>query len=728
MPALPALAALSLVFSGAVMPLQGRVVDARTGQPIVGVEIAIAGHRGVVHTDEDGRFRWPAAPSPPFDVIAILPDGRVGRPIHVTSIDQAHELTLAIEAVVTETIAVTGTAPTIATAPGASATLLTSADLDLRHPSTVSQALETVPGVSFISEGQAAVPAIRGLARGRTLILVDGSRASTERRAGANASFLDPATMRTIEVARSAGSVAYGSDAFGGVIAARTRGPEYAMPLGVRFSGSVGGGVPERRGDLELSAGYGSGGVLVGVRAREFEDYNSPAGVVPNSGWRDQGVRLRWDHGRAAGRWSIGWQSDLGRDLGRPRSDSDVVRATSPYEDSHRLTVSYERAALAGWRHLRIAALAGTSRQRTDQDRLPTSSRPRNLERADLSWRDMQVRLTSERTIGRARLHVGADVQGRYALEATDTTIAYDLAGVVVSSTPTVSIESAHRTAVGLFGEGDVELMRRAQISGGLRVDAVRSTNTGGFFGDQTVSNVALAGLVAATVSPTRRLTVTGQVARGFRDPILSDRFYRGPVGRGFIQGNPELEPETSLQLDLTARYLAGRLRLGAAGYRYRIGDLIERYASGPNLFLLRNRSRALLRGAEVEAQVSLARGLAVEATAEISRGRDAGDATALDDVAPGAVSAIVRHALGDRLTSYLRVKRITAHDAAGPSEVPTSAYTLVDAGASWRVTRQLAVRGVLRNLLDESYQSSAGPRWVWAPGRHGSVTVVVTF
>ena len=43
---------------------------------------------------------------------------------------------------------------------------------------------------------------------------------------------------------------------------------------------------------------------------------------------------------------------------------------------------------------------------------------------------------------------------------------------------------------------------------------------------------------------------MTAQVARGFRDPILSDRFYRGPVGRGFIEGNPDLKPETSLQFD----------------------------------------------------------------------------------------------------------------------------------------------------------------------------------
>ena len=82
----------------------------------------------------------------------------------------------------------------------AAATRLTARDLSLRQPATLSQALDVIPGVSAISEGQGAVPVIRGLARGRTLVLVDGSRAATERRAGANASFLDPGVAQSIDV------------------------------------------------------------------------------------------------------------------------------------------------------------------------------------------------------------------------------------------------------------------------------------------------------------------------------------------------------------------------------------------------------------------------------------------------------------------------------------------------------------------------------------------------
>ena len=722
------LAALSLVVGEPVAQVAGRVVDARTGASVAGAEITIVGQPGSVKTDAAGRFQWEIAPLPPIDVIVVLRDGRVSRPIRVTALAGGTDLILTIDATISQAVTVLGVAPTVDASPAASTTLLTSRDLDLRHSQTLSQAIDVVPGVSAIAEGQSAVPAIRGLARGRTLILVDGGRASAERRAGANASFLDPAIVQTIEVSRGPASVAYGSDAFGGVIAAHTRGPDYARPRRVRFAGTVASGVPEQSGDLEISKGYGSGGILIGVRARDVDDYDAPSGVVTNSAWRDQGVRVRWEQVNGAGVWSIGWQSDVGRALGRPRSDSDVILASSPFEDSHRLTASYARRSVGAFRNLRFDAVVGALRQRNEQDRLPTATRPRSVERADLNSRDLQLRVSGERAIGRAWLQIGADVQGRYGLEALDTTVGYNLAGAVSSEASTISIDSANRTAAAVFAETRVQVARPIRISGGVRVDVVRNTNTAGFFGDRSITHAAPAGLLAATLTPTARLTVTAQVARGFRDPMLSDRFYRGPVGRGVIEGNPDLKPETSLQFDLTAGYAAGPVRLAAAAYHYRITDLVERYAATPTLFLFRNRGRAELRGVELEAQATLPRGLTLTITAETSRGRDAADRTPLDDVAPAAASVTLRHSAGDRLATYVRFKVVGAHDAAGPSEVATEGHDIVDAGIGWRLTGHVELRGAMRNLLDEAYPSSAGPRWVWAPGRQVSLTTVVAF
>lgn len=707
--------------------LGGRVIDGRTRAPIANAEVTVVNQRGSARTASDGTFQWSLPVALPVVIVVILPDGRVARPIQLHEGDDINDVTLVAEAALTEAVEISGAAPAIDVSPGASTSLVTAADIQLRHPATLGQALENVPGLSVISEGQSATPAIRGLARGRTSIMVDGSRASSERRAGPNASFLDPGVIDRVEVARGPGSVAYGSDAMGGVIAVRTRRPDYDRRLRVRFAGTFGGGVPESRGEVEASAGYGTGGILLGVRARDFDSYEAPDGAVPNSGWRDRGARLRWEHDTGSAVWSVGWHTDLARDIGRPRSDSDVVQVTTPFEDSHRLAVSYRRETFAGFRHLHVDGLAGSVRQRTVQDRRPAPARGRSVEQAEVRSREAQLRATADRIIGRARLQAGADVDARYGLESTDTVLSYNPAGAVISTRAAPSIENAHRTNAGVFTQAEVQPARRVRVSGGLRADVVRSVNSGGYFGNRGVTRSAVAGSAAVTISPGRGLGLTAQLARGFREPMLSDRFYRGPVGRGFIEGNPDLEPETSLQLDVLARYHTGEVIVSGAFYDYRISDLIERYQSGSASFRYRNRSAARLRGAELEARALLPRGFSIGLTAQASRGRDDNDGTPIDDIAPKSVSIITRHGLRG-MSSYLRLAAVAPHDAAGPSEVPMPGYSTVDAGAAWRVTRRLQVLGSVRNLFDEAYSSSAGPRWVYAPGRHGSLTVVVEF
>src|SRR6185503_12790333 len=91
------------------------------------------------------------------------------------------------------------------------------------------------------------------------------------------------------------------------------------------------------------------------------------------------------------------------------------------------------------------------------------------------------------------------------------------------------------------------------------------------------------------------------------------------------------------------------------------------------------------------------------------------------------SVGLNARYVWRQRVSSYLRVASVARHDRAGPSEVPTPGYTLVDIAAGWRVASALEVRATFRNLLDASFYSSSGPRWVWAPGRQAAVTVVVS-
>lgn len=727
--------------------VQAVVVDATGRHPVAGATVSIVGRPGTFRTDATGRFSWPDVPLPVV-VVITRPDGRMARPIRVDQVDPLASLELLIAPAIEDAVTVMGTSPGIDVAPGASAITLTRRDLALRRPATVTQALETVAGAWFIAEGQAAVPTLRGLARGRTLVLMDGARVSSERRAGPSASLVDPSDLAAIEVARGPASVAYGSDAFGGVVALRTGRPARDAPLTVRLATTAAGGVPEQSGSMEISRGYGTGGWLIAARIRDVDDYLAPDGRVPNSGWRDGGVRVAWDQNVGDGTLSVGLRSDLGRDLGRPRSDAATMRVTSPRDSSHRLTASYEAGNRLGFSRVTVQGLVGYEDERVEQDRLPTSSRPRGLTRADLRAWDMQIRATGTRNVGAVRMQLGTDLTGRYGLRAVDTEVAFTQSGAVSRETTTVSIDRAARTAIGAFVQAEVQAASWLGVTGGLRTDVVHSTTRGGVFGARVVTHGAVAGFGALTVTPFEGtalagLSFTGQLTRGFRDPTLSDRFYRGPVGRGIVEGNPLLAPETSRQLDLTARHVAGAIRMSMSYYEYRITNLVERYAAGPDLFRFRNRGSARLRGVELEAQAGLAHGFSIETTAETSRGWAADGAaggpagaeeassetTPLDDIAPARVAAMVRHsAAGARLSSYIRLSRIFAHAAAGPTEVATPGHTQVDVAANWAIRPGIEVRAVARNLLDQRFYASAGPRWVFGAGRHGSLTLLLTF
>jgi outer membrane receptor protein involved in Fe transport len=167
---------------------------------------------------------------------------------------------------------------------------------------------------------------------------------------------------------------------------------------------------------------------------------------------------------------------------------------------------------------------------------------------------------------------------------------------------------------------------------------------------------------------------------------------------------------------------------LSGAYYDYRIANLVERYAVGTNSFFFRNRGDARLHGAEIEAQAGLSHGIVMNLSAQASRGRDADTGTPIDDIAPRSFAVVLRHSAGARLDSYLRMAAVARHDAAGPSEVPTPGFVSLDAGTVWHWSSRVEVRGMGRNLLDRQSYSSAGPRWVYAPGRNGSITIAVVF
>ena len=707
--------------------LKARVVDPQ-GRPIANATISILGRTGEAITDKDGRFTWQPDPPTPFEILVIDAAGTYSKPILIEALDPAAELVITVAPILSESVTVQGSAPSIESTPGAATSSLSGRDVAVRQPTNLMQAIENVAGVSQVSEGQAAVPAIRGLARGRTLILVDGARVSSERRAGASATFLDPSLIEGVDVSRGPGSVAYGSDAFGGVISVRTKRVMPGSPWAFQFSGTAGTGVPEQRGAIEIAKGLPAGGVLFAAHVRHADDWNAPGGEVFNSGFSDRGFMVRAEQQIGRGYLTAGWQSDFGRDIERPRNNSRTVRFYYPYEDSHRFTTGYEVRGVMGLQRLAVTGFVGRYDQRTDQDRFATATTGRSIERADVSANDFHVRGFGEKLVGKSRVEFGIDINGRFGLTALDDLIEYDGAGAVATTRPNVSIDRARRVDNGVYASIEAAVTPQLVVGGGVRGDYVSTANAGGHFGDRSTGNGAGSGYASATLGSIGGFSLTAQFGRGFRDPVLSDRYYRGPTGRGFITGNPDLEPETSVQFDAALRYVSPRLRVATFYYHYRINSLIERYQTDTDFFFFRNRGAARVRGYEFEAQATLAAGFTLDLAAQVAEGRALDDEAYLDDISPINVSAVVRKQFGERAFGQARAAYFSDDQHAGPTERAVPGYTMVDAAAGVRIVRQLELRLSGRNLLNEEFFASQDVRAVLAAGRSVALVANVKF
>lgn len=718
--------------SEAAEALEGRVVDGKTGAPLAHVTLSVVGRAQTVRSDGEGKFVLIPDPQPPFEVLLVLPGGGYEKPVRIDALPEEGPLVIRLQPSVTESLTVTaGAAPGIRTAPAAGTTVVSREDLGSREPRNLTQALENVPGVASVSEGHAAVPAIRGMAQARSLLLVDGARVTAERRVGPSATFLDPFVLQGVEVARGPGSVSYGSDAFGGVILARTRRPRPGADLTFGVAGAVGTGVPHQRLGVEVESGLGvRAGVLLSAHHRSFDDYDSPQGEVLNSGSRDTGFLAAYSHATPGGLLSVGVQGDYGRDVERPRTNSDVVRFYYPEEDSLRLTAAYESGPLLGFDEAEVSLFVGDYDIVTDQDAFADETTPRQILRANVAAKDYGLRAEAERHWGKTKVAFGLDLNGRFDLEAQDVTIDFDLSGAQVSETSLTTIEDAQRHDAGLYVSGDHALASSVSLGAGLRYDRVRSTNTGGYFGDLSVSNAEPSGYLGVTFGPFAAFSTTVQYSRGFRDARLSDRFFRGVTGAGFITGNPDLEAETSDQYDLVLRWGNGRWHPALYAYHYRIHDLIERYEdpAQPDFFFFRNRGTAEIRGIELELLAELPARVQLVVAGALSQGEALDDGTAVDDIAPENVAVQARKELGSRFWVQLRVAWVDALDEPGPNEVPVDSHTLVDASAGWRVGQAVELQLLVRNLFDETYLLTADRRSPLAPGRSAVLSARCTF
>lgn len=214
----------------------GRVVDARTSQPVRDATVRVEPVGPTAVTDTDGRFRL--LDVEPGASIKVLRLGYAPRSVTISSGDR--ELTIRLETDVFELYGLTVSAnrtEQVNLDQPSNVTILDRQQTERRMMNTIEDLVRYQPGIRVARQTSGTDPfnslqgfTIRGVSGNRVQIVVDGSRVQ-ERIIDGTRDLVDPAQMKTVEIVRGPASVLWGSDALGGLVAFTTKDPsDYLDP------------------------------------------------------------------------------------------------------------------------------------------------------------------------------------------------------------------------------------------------------------------------------------------------------------------------------------------------------------------------------------------------------------------------------------------------------------------------------------------------------------------
>ena len=585
---------------------------------------------------------------------------------------------------------------------GTSITVLQAQDLQDRQTQLVSDVLRDVPGVEVNRMGAVGgltQVRMRGAEGDHTLVLIDGVKVDDPYDGEFDFSGLIADDVAKVEVLRGEQSALYGSDAIGGVINYITLDGAAAPGLRARLEGGSFGtiqGSARAAGvngpfDYALSGSY----------------YDTDGYVVAPGGSRDIGARISTISGKASYQVS---DNLTFRAVGRfNRTDADVndqdyvVTGDAIDSGGHYVNTAYDGLVGAQYR-----AFGG----RWIQDLSAQAAWTRRD-----GYDDSDARTSGDEGLRRKASYVST-------FKLSSGALAQTLTGAVDyeredwrNTDPTGFADTTWRNAAswGFVGEYQAVLDDRAEIGGAVRHDANSR------FADDTTYHVQASYLLDVG---TRLHAATGT---GVKAPEPFELYGYTPAS-DFV-GNPNLKPEqsTGWEVGLGQEFLDRRVRLDATWFSSVLhNEITVDYAVSPNtpVNLTTDSTR---KGLELSAQAILSPAWRLAATYTYldSRQDGAPEIRRPRNIASGNVAW---RSADDRLGANLTVRyngEQTDTNFATFSTVTLKAFTLINLGADYKITRRLQVYGRVENLFDQTYQEEFGFK---APGRAAYVGLRVGF
>ena len=577
--------------------VRGTVTLEENGDRVHGAVVLIVGSGAFALTDEQGVFEIDSVPAGSYEVLAQREHLTAGRqmvtvaPGATATLDFVLGLSPVHEDV-TVTASVSGTETTFEAFNAI--TTLDSFDIARESAGSLGEALQSEPGIASRSFGPGSSrPVIRGFDGDRVLILEDGLRTGDlSSQSGDHGVTIDPNGAERIEIVRGPATLLYGSNAVGGLVNVITPHESYRESLfdGTRaqFGTNVGSANAEAGTIASLQHAQGSMLFWGGGSMRRTDDYDTPAGSIENSATELTNARggLGWfgDRFFASG----GFTLEDGR-YGVPFADefhgqhddaeAEEVHVENDDEQAEEIEVDLASRRRVGRFDM---GLRNLSNDIVEGVRVALNVIDWNHDEleVDQGLENIGTRFTNRTYILRA--DVDQQQTERFSGKFGAWTQLRDFEAVGAEALA----PRTDQASFAAFAYEEVNLGRvRLQFGGRVEQNDYRTAGRVGGHDEpsleapdprdrQFLGASASIGLHADVGADS---AFVANLSHSHRAPALEELYNFGPhVGNlAFEVGNPALEAETTLGIDVSFRHQTDRVRSNLNGYVYSIDNFI---------------------------------------------------------------------------------------------------------------------------------------------------------
>ena len=685
-------------------------------------------------TDEDGLFKLVVPDDTKIRLEINHPD-YIEQEVIITSknLGKRNVITLVPYIVQREEVVVTAMRhPESSASIPAAETVIPAEILEQQMAANITEGISYLPGVSTLGTGGfSLVPNIRGLARRRVLILIDNARVTSDRRTGPNASFVDPKDIEKIEVLRSPSSVLYGSDAIGGIIHILTKKPSMRDGVQGRINTKYGSINQEKSIGVSLEGSRKTTGFYLSFQANDAENYSSPTGEILQSQFTQGSFIGKILHVTEKREVYLSFLGSRGYDIGKTNKTSSTEPTWYPKENQNYFQIHWLEKGLGKGGELTFQAYFNPNFLETKKEKHEPAGYMSSESYSKVKSTNFGAHLSYGKKIGNSfRLRGGVDFYGRSAVESFNRDQDYDSSGNLTSIQKQWPFTQGSRKDFGLFLSADFSGFKNLDLVSGIRWDYLRMEALPGNTSPFTQSeNRAWTGFFGGSFKVTDEIVAFANVSKAYRVASLTELFYTGITGRGFIIAQPDLRPETSFNLDAGLKFIFKRFFAGIYSFYYEIDDLIERYwiDTIENIYTYGNVNKGKISGYELEVEYYPIPKWKVFGNFFSFNGKSVVLDESLNDIPPPRLFLGTRIWIGD-LSAEINATFQMDKENPGPAEISISSYDVVNMKASYHINSTFRLYFVLSNLFNRAYIARPDPDAVEEPGRNLMVGVNYSF